>query len=66
MVNIKRFIDRVAVMDAKAGRDVVIPVAEARALRDEIAKLLADKLEEQAQRPPQQEVVEVVMNGGSW
>jgi hypothetical protein len=66
MVNIKRFIDKVAVMDAKAGRDVVMPIAEARASRDEITKLLADRLEEQTQRPAQDEVIEVVMNGGSW
>lgn len=61
MVNIKRFIDRVAILDSKPGRDLVMPVAEARALRDEIAKLLVDKVDTQ-----KQEVVEVQLNGGKW
>jgi hypothetical protein len=44
MVNIKRFIDRVSTMDQNPGKSLVLPIAEARQLRDEIVKLLADKL----------------------
>jgi len=43
MINIKRFIDRVASVDSRQGRDVVIPLAEARGLRDELANLLVDR-----------------------
>ena len=64
MVNIKRFIDRVSALDAKPGRDLVIPALEARLLRDEIVKLLADKLEQQQNRP--QETIEIQVTGGRF
>jgi len=64
MVNIKRFIDRVSQLDSKPGRDLVMPALEARALRDEIVKLLADRLEQQLNRP--QETIEVQVTGGRF
>ena len=64
MVNIKRFIDRVSIMDSNSNRDFVMPAAEARALRDEIAKLLADKVESRSNQ--QEEVIRVEVNGGTW
>ena len=39
MIIIKRFIDKVS---ATRGTNVVLPIEEAKMLRDEIAKLLAD------------------------
>lgn len=63
MVNIKRFFDRVSAMDAKPGRDLVMPSTEARALRDEIIKLLADKVELATKAT---EVAEVKLTGGRW
>lgn len=62
MIHIKKFIDRIALIEARQGRDVVLPLADARALRDEITKLLLD----QKESAPQQEIVEVVMRGGSF
>ena len=64
MVNIKKFIDRVSAADSNPGKNVVIPVAEARALRDEIVKLLADKLQERAAAP--QETIEIQLGGGRF
>ena len=64
MVNIKRYIDRVTVQDNRGGRDVVIPLAEARALRDEIMKLVVDKLVESEISSQQPITVEV--KGGRW
>jgi hypothetical protein len=64
MVNIKRFIDRVSALDARPGRDLVIPALEARALRDEIVKLLADRLEQQQNKPP--ETIEIQITGGRF
>lgn len=64
MVNIKRFIDRVGAMDAKPGRDLVIPSIEARLLRDEIVKLMADRLEERSQKST--DVVQVEVIGGKF
>jgi hypothetical protein len=42
MIHIKKFIDKISAMESKQNKDVVIPMLEARGLRDEIAKLLAD------------------------
>jgi hypothetical protein len=63
MIQIKRFIDRVSIQEGKAGRDVVISIADARLLRDEIVYLLADRVEELIKNPP---VTEVVIKGGNW
>lgn len=64
MVNIKRFIDRVGAMDIRSGRDLVIPSTEARLLRDEIVKLMADRLEERSQKST--DVVQVEVIGGKF
>jgi hypothetical protein len=64
MINIKRFIDRVASVDSRQGKDVVIPLSEARGLRDELAKLLIDKAEELQNKP--EEVIQVQITGGSF
>jgi hypothetical protein len=64
MINIKRFIDRVASVDSRQGKDVVIPLSEARGLRDELAKLLIDKAEELQNKP--EEVIQVQVTGGSF
>lgn len=65
MIHIKRFIDKIASMEGKQGRDVVLPISDARALRDEITKLLLDQRES---KPTQQtnEVVQVELKGGKW
>ena len=42
MINIKRFIDKVSIAESKNSRDLILPIAEARALRDEVSKLLAE------------------------
>jgi len=64
MINIKRFIDRVASVDSRQGKDVVIPLSEARGLRDELAKLIIDKAEELQNKP--EEVIQVQVTGGSF
>jgi hypothetical protein len=64
MNNIKRFMDRVSAMDLKPTRDLVIPAAEARLLRDEIVKLLADRLEQHSSRST--DVIQVEVTGGNF
>lgn len=64
MVNIKKFIDRVSAMDSNPGKNLVLPTQEARALRDEIVKLLADKLSERVNAP--QETIEIQLGGGKF
>lgn len=68
MVNIKRFVDRVALQEGKNSRDLVLTIAEARGLRDELLKLLLDaQAQPRAQAPvvdEQQIRVEII--GGKW
>jgi hypothetical protein len=67
MINIKKFIDKIASMEGKQGRDVVLPITEARALRDEITKLLLDQ-RESTPTPSQRdnEAIQLEVKGGRW
>jgi hypothetical protein len=65
MIHIKRFIDKIASMEGKQGRDVVLPISDARALRDEITKLLLDQRETNTTQQTN-EVVQVEMKGEKW
>lgn len=62
MNQIKKFIDKIATMEGRQAREVVLPMGDAKELRDEITKLLLD----QRDIPKSEEVVNVVMNGGKW
>jgi hypothetical protein len=42
MINIKKFIDKVSMIESRNGKEVVIPINEARYLKDELSKLLLD------------------------
>lgn len=64
MVNIKRFIDRVSAMDTRSGKDLVIPGSEARLLRDEIVKILVDRVEQQNR--PSQDTIQLTVSGGGF
>jgi hypothetical protein len=61
MTNIKKFIDRVAIADGKQAREVSMLLSDAKALRDEIMKLIIDN-----NKKTNTEVVEVVMQGGKF
>jgi hypothetical protein len=65
MIQIKRFIDKIASVEARQGKDIVLPIADARALRDEITKLVIEQ-KESATPAKTDEVIEVVMRGGKW
>ena len=65
MIQIKRFIDKIASIEARQGKDVVLPIADARALRDEITKLVIEQ-KESATTTKNDETIEVVMRGGKW
>ena len=39
MIHIKRFIDKISYMEGKQGKDVVLPMTDARGLRDELDSL---------------------------
>lgn len=63
MIHIKKFIDRIGATDASSNRDFIMPLSDARLLRDEIAKLLADKV---IQKQSTTDVIEVQVNGGRF
>jgi hypothetical protein len=61
MSQIKKFVDRVALAEGRQSRELIMPVTEAKELRDELMKLLLDKKDGK-----DEEVITVVMNGGKW
>lgn len=63
MSQIKKFVDKVAVLEGRQSRELVMPLTEAKLLRDDILKLLLDQREQKSNDP---EVIEVVMRGGKW
>ena len=66
MIHIKRFVDKITLIEGKQGRDVVIPISEARGLRDELTKLLADNYELLHNKNSVEPVFQVEMNGGRF
>ena len=66
MIHIKRFVDKVTLMENKQGKDVVIPISEARGLRDELSKLLADNYEFLQNKSIVEPVFQVEINGGKF
>ena len=66
MIHIKRFIDRVASIESRQSKDVVIPLSDARGLRDELAKLLIDHYEVTEGKKNTSEVIQVELVGGKF
>lgn len=66
MIFIKKFIDKVSSVEGRQGRDLVLPMDEARGLRDEISKLIADNYNLLSDTKEKDEVIRVEMNGGKW
>jgi hypothetical protein len=65
-MHIKRFIDRVTNIESRQGKDVVIPLADARGLRDELAKLLIDHYEVTEGKKNTSEVIQLEIVGGKF
>lgn len=61
MTQIKKFIDRIQMAEARNTREVIMPLQEAKELRDELTKILLDQRDRKSD-----EVVEVVMRGGTF
>lgn len=67
MIYIKRFIDKVSLLESKQGKDVVIPIAEARGLRDELAKILAEHFAVNSESKTTEEpVIKIELKGGTF
>lgn len=65
-MHIKRFIDRVTNIESRQGKDVVIPLSDARGLRDELAKLLVDHYEITEGKRNTSEVIQLEIVGGKF
>ena len=68
MIILKRFIDKVSASESKTGTNVILPMEEARMLRDEIAKLLSDNYDllNNKKESIDNTVIQVEVNGGKW
>lgn len=64
MSQIKKFIDKVSHADSKRSTTIVLPIEEARFLRDELTKLLLDLREAEKEIP--EPTIEVVVTGGTF
>ena len=66
MVHIKKFLDKITHLESTKTKDVVIPLNEARGLRDEIAKLLSDYYALNEGSSKKEEIVKVEITGGGF
>lgn len=65
MINIKKFIDKVAYSELRNVRDVLLPLQDARGLRDEISKLLVDL--NSLQKPSvKEDTTKIEIKGGTF
>jgi hypothetical protein len=60
--------DKMAVVESKQSKDVVLPISDARGLRDDIAKLLSDLYELTVNKNEEKkdEVIEIQIKGGGF
>lgn len=67
-MHINRFLDKMAVVESKQNKDVVLPISDARGLRDDITRLLSELFELQKQKgsDDSQEVIQVEIKGGTF
>ena len=66
MVHIKRFLEKVSHLDSRNNKDMVLPMTDARGLRDEITKLLLDLNEIKSKDKNKEEVIKVEITGGKF
>jgi hypothetical protein len=67
MIAIKNFIEKVSYSDGKRGKvDYIMSMNDARMLRDEMAKLLADYYAVVSAKQASDDVIKVEINGGKF
>lgn len=65
LINIKKYIDKVSMIESRNGREVVLSIIEARSLRDEFSKLLLD-LHALKKDTRQESDIKIEFIGGKW
>lgn len=66
MIYIKKFIDKVSLLESKTNKDLIMPITDARGLRDEISKLLSDLHDTNNSKQKVEEVIKVEITGGKF
>jgi hypothetical protein len=66
MIQIKRFIEKVSLTESKHSKDVVIPINEARILRDELASILVDFYNKNNEKKESTEEIKIEIRGGKF
>jgi len=66
MIFVKKFLDKMSVAESKNIRDVVLPMQDARGLRDDLTKLLGDYYQLKSDENDSEKVIEVEIKGGSF
>jgi hypothetical protein len=67
MIYIKRFIEKVSLLESKQSKDFIMPIIEARGLRDELAKILVEYYEKNTDKKPIDEpVIQIELKAGSF
>ena len=66
MIHVKKFIDKVSLTESKQSKDFVMTMTDARGLRDELSKLLADLYQVAKSTQKEEQVMKVEIKGGSF
>lgn len=66
MIHIKKFMDKMSVVESRMNKDVILPILDARGLRDDVAKLLADYHELAQEQNKEPNIMQVQVKGGSF
>lgn len=65
MLHIKKFFDKVTMIESRQSKDLVLPIADARGLRDEVANLLME-LRLLTNKEKKEEIIKVEITGGKF
>jgi len=66
MIHVKNFIEKVSLLESKRTKDLVMPMTDARGLRDEIASILIDLQEYNSKCKSDDQVLQVEIKGGTF
>ena len=66
MIYIKKFIDKVSLIESKQSKDLIMNITEARGLRDELAKMLSELHMLSSTKQKEEPTFKVEVRGGSW
>ena len=66
MIYIKKFIDKISLIESRQGKDVILSMVEARGLRDELAKILVDQFNNNQSKVQEEPIIQVEVKGGSF